>query len=188
MKTGNHTRVDAEQAAIKAASSMKARSNSCRGCVSLGAFGVPDYDIQVQTIATEPPYYCVTFQGRHGECLTLIHCHSPMLHMLPCLAILSPVNRTWVKCLSRSFVLSILNIRQLAGDKGLGAEGCAGLHELGFKGQHFFRTLIGASEQTALIVDIGSNIGSHASFPAALGARVLAVEPHPFHARRLFHM
>jgi hypothetical protein len=94
MKTGNHTRVDAEQAALKAACSMKARSNSCRGCVSLGAFGVPDYDIQVQTIATEPPYYCVTFQGRHGECLTLIRCHSPMLNMLPCLAILSPVNRT----------------------------------------------------------------------------------------------
>ena len=101
MKTGNHTRVDAEQAALKAACSMKARSNSCRGCVSLGAFGVPDYDIQVQTIATEPPYYCVTFQGRHGKCLTkalstlsLIRCHSPMLNMLPCLAILSPLNRT----------------------------------------------------------------------------------------------
>ena len=97
--TGNHTRVDAEQAALKAACSLKARSNSCRGCVSLGAFGVPDYDIQVQTIATEPPYYCVTFQGRHGECLTLTRCHSPVLNMspclaLPCLVILSPVNRT----------------------------------------------------------------------------------------------
>ena len=109
------------------------------GQVDLGAFGVPDYGLSVQTIATEPPYYCVTFVGRDD-------------------------------------------------DKGLGAEGCAGLHELGLKGQHFFRTLVGASEHGAMIVDVGANIGSHASFPAALGARVIAVEPHPFHARRLFHM
>jgi FkbM family methyltransferase len=110
-----------------------------RGSVSLSAFGVPDYDLQVETIATEPPYYCVTFRGRDG-------------------------------------------------DKGLGAEGCAGLHELGLKGQHFFRTLVGTCEETALVVDVGANIGSHSSFPAALGARVISVEPHPYHARRLFHM
>ena len=110
-----------------------------RGSVSLSAFAVPDYDLQVETIATEPPYYCVTFRGRDG-------------------------------------------------DKGLGAEGCAGLHELGLKGQHFFRTLVGTCEETTLVVDVGANIGSHSSFPAALGARVISVEPHPYHARRLFHM
>jgi len=114
-------------------------SSRCAGQVDLGRFGVPDYGLAVETIATDPPYYCVTFVGRDD-------------------------------------------------DKGLGAEGCAGLHELGLKGQHFFRTLVGTSEQRALIVDVGANIGSHASFPAALGARVLAVEPHPYHARRLFHM
>ena len=110
-----------------------------RGSVSLSSFAVPDYDLQVETIATEPPYYCVTFRGRDG-------------------------------------------------DKGLGAEGCAGLHELGLKGQHFFRTLVGTCEETTLVVDVGANIGSHSSFPAALGARVISVEPHPYHARRLFHM
>ena len=111
-----------------------------RGAVLVSAFGIPDYDIKVDTVQTLPPYYCVTFVGRDDG-------------------------------------------------KGLSAEGCAGLHELGEKGQHFFRTLVGSSsDDTALIVDVGANIGSHSSLPAALGARVLAIEPHAFHARRLHHM
>ncbi|EKX47474.1 hypothetical protein GUITHDRAFT_137627 [Guillardia theta CCMP2712] len=74
-------------------------------------------------------------------------------------------------------------------DKGLGEEGCASYDELGRKGLHFFRMLVGnAQSMPPLIVDVGANIGSHSNYAAALGARVIAIEPHPFHARRLFHM
>ena len=126
----------------------------------LRQFQLPDFPINVTITNTDPSYYCVQFYGRPG--------------------------------------------------KGLSAEGCAELPELKARGQHFWRVrgsfpptrlppcqcapaaaqvLVANSDpQPAIVVDVGANVGSHASYPAALGARVYAIEPHPYHARRLLHM
>jgi FkbM family methyltransferase len=68
---------------------------------------------------------------------------------------------------------------------GTSEEGCA---SIGQQGQDMFRTLVGLSAGSPLVVDVGANVGSHSSFPAALGARVIAIEPDAYHARRLYHM
>ena len=104
--SGEGDAADAAAAPDAGACQGQGTRRATRGAVSLGAFGVPDFDLHgaapparmharrrvshapsrsarpalcrirppgrvwmcaVETIATEPPYYCVTFRGRDGD-------------------------------------------------------------------------------------------------------------------------